>query len=231
MSAAVTFQLFAKAPVAGTVKTRLFPALDPQDAATLHARMVEHAAGMMAMAVAGIPGARAELWCSPDSTDQTLGAIAHRHGLTLRQQTNGDLGSRMRCALRSAMPGHAILLGSDCPMLDAPLLISAEHALCVDDAVFVPVEDGGYALVGCRNLVPECFAGIEWSTERVMDQTRARLTAAGSRWTELAVVWDVDHVADLARLRTDVRFSHLVAGLMTQPGGANTTTIHAAPII
>ena len=59
MAAAVTFQLFTKAPVPGSVKTRLVPALDARDAATLHARMVEHAARAVALARAAIPGADA----------------------------------------------------------------------------------------------------------------------------------------------------------------------------
>jgi glycosyltransferase A (GT-A) superfamily protein (DUF2064 family) len=111
------------------------------------------------------------------------------------------------------MPGRAILLGSDCPVLDAPELIAAADALMLNDSVFVPVEDGGYALVGCRGSVPDCFEGIVWSTGGVMARTRARMTIAGNRWMELPVAWDVDTAADVARLGADVRFSHLVAGL------------------
>ncbi len=40
------------------------------------------------------------------------------------------------------------------------------------------------------------------------------MTAAGARWMELPVAWDVDTAADLVRLGADVRFSHLVAGLV-----------------
>lgn len=214
MTSAVTFQLFAKAPVTGMVKTRLFPVLGPQDAATLHARMVEHAARMIATACAAMPNSRGELWCSPDTTSEILRAIANRHGLILRQQPAGDLGTRMLFALQSAMPGHAILLGSDCPLLDAQVLIGAERALRSHDAVFVPVEDGGYALAGCRGEVPDCFAGMAWSTGEVMAQTRARMTAAGTRWMEFPVAWDVDTAADLVRLGADMRFSHLIAGLV-----------------
>jgi uncharacterized protein len=213
MPPSVTFQLFAKAPVAGTVKTRLFPVLSARDAATLHVRMVEHAARMIATACAAMPQARGELWCSPDTSSEVLRAIANRHGLLLRQQPAGDLGNRMRFALQSAMPGHGILLGSDCPLLDAPVLISADRALRSHDAVFVPVEDGGYSLAGCRGTVPDCFAGIGWSTGQVMAQTRTRMSAAGIRWTELPVAWDVDIASDLVRLGADMRFSHLMAGL------------------
>ncbi|MBP8295127.1 MAG: TIGR04282 family arsenosugar biosynthesis glycosyltransferase [Burkholderiales bacterium] len=213
MAAAVTFQLFTKAPVPGSVKTRLVPALDARDAATLHARMVEHAARAVALARAAIPGADAELWCSPDTTDPVLRAIADRHTLRLRRQPSGDLGARMRAALESALPARAILLGGDCPALDARTLIAADRALLAHSAVFVPVDDGGYALIGCRDAVPPCLDGMAWSTGDVMAATRARLAAAGVRWEELPCAWDVDTAADLARLAADTRFSFLVDGL------------------
>ncbi|MBK8742883.1 MAG: TIGR04282 family arsenosugar biosynthesis glycosyltransferase [Betaproteobacteria bacterium] len=218
MAAAVTFQLFAKSPVPGSVKTRLIPALDARDAATLHARMVEHAARAIALARAAIPGADAEMWCSPDVTDPILRAIAARHGLRLQRQAADGLGARMREALESALPGRAILLGSDCPALDARTLIAADRALLAHDAVFVPVEDGGYALIGCRDAVPDCLDGIAWSAGAVMTRTRVRLAAAGVRWAELPGAWDVDTAADLARLAADARFTFLVEGLHIRDG-------------
>jgi hypothetical protein len=49
-----------------------------------------------------------------------------------------------------------------------------------------------------------------------MAETRARMTATGTRWLELPLAWDVDTAADLARLGADVRFAHLLEGLMPQ---------------
>lgn len=213
MQADLTIQLFAKAPEPGAVKTRLIPALGAQRAALLHERLVEHAGRSVAAACAAIGRAHGELWCSPDLSSNFLRALAERHGLTLRQQSAGDLGMRMRDALQSAMPGRAMLLGSDCPMLDPAALADADRALRTHDAVFVPVEDGGYALVGFRDTVTDCFSGVAWSTDQVMAQTRARLGATGIRWKELPTAWDVDTAADVQRLQADVRFAHLLPEL------------------
>ena len=213
MSAPVTFQLFAKAPVPGQVKTRLAPALSPADAAMLHARLVERAATARAAAQRALPEAATELWCAPDGSDPELSLIATAHGLARRDQQGGDLGARMRDALASAMPGIAILIGSDCPLVDASMLLRAAEAVLAHDAVFVPTADGGYALVGCRDRAPPCFDSIPWSTGDVMRATRARLRAAATRWLELPEAWDIDRPADLARLRADVRFAQLLAGL------------------
>jgi rSAM/selenodomain-associated transferase 1 len=213
----ITFQLFAKAPIPGTVKTRLIPALSPGDAAVLHARLVERTAAAVAAARDQVPDARAELWCAPDCADPALGAIAARHALRLRAQQGPDLGARMRHALASAMPSAAILVGSDCPLLDRSLLLGAATALTGEPVVFVPAEDGGYALVGCRGVVPDCFDGIAWGGPGVMSETRHRLARCGARWTELESVWDVDTPADLARLAGDRTCASLLDGLAYAP--------------
>jgi glycosyltransferase A (GT-A) superfamily protein (DUF2064 family) len=68
------------------------------------------------------------------------------------------------------------------------------------DAVFLPAEDGGYALVGALRPLAPIFAGIAWSTREVMAETRARLRAAALSWSEPAIVWDVDRPDDVVRL-------------------------------
>jgi rSAM/selenodomain-associated transferase 1 len=213
MTTTIAFQLFAKAPIPGTVKTRLIPALSAADAAVLHVRLVERTAAAVAAVRRALPAARAELWCAPDCADPALGAIAARHALIMLPQRGHDLGARMRAALGSAMPQSAILVGSDCPTLEPALLLRAAAALEREPVVFVPAEDGGYALVGCRGVVPDCFDGIAWGRPDVMSETRRRLARAGIAWTELATAWDVDTPADLDRLARDDACASLLDGL------------------
>lgn len=68
------------------------------------------------------------------------------------------------------------------------------------DAVFIPAEDGGYVLVGLRRPLPRLFEDIDWGSERVMTQTRARLHELGLSWRELPTLWDIDRPQDLDRL-------------------------------
>lgn len=213
MTTAITFQLFAKAPIAGAVKTRLIPALSATDAALLHTRLVERTAAAITQARRSLPHSTGEMWCAPDCVDPVLRGIAGRHRMTLLPQEGADLGARMHNALTSAMPGRAILVGSDCPLLDAAILLRAATALAHDEIVFVPAEDGGYALVGCRNRVPPCFDDIAWSGPRVMRDTRRRLRESGLDWVELAAIWDVDTPTDLLRLSRDTSCAPLLDGL------------------
>ena len=111
-----------------------------------------------------------------------------------------DLGARMRHALHSALASrsHAILIGTDCPLLDVSYLACASAALDDHPAVFGPAEDGGYVLVGLARAV-DAFSGIPWSTADTMALTRAKLAAQRVRWQELPTLWDVDSAADLER--------------------------------
>jgi glycosyltransferase A (GT-A) superfamily protein (DUF2064 family) len=93
--------------------------------------------------------------------------------------------------------GAVLLVGTDCPLLDARWLGNAAALLAHHDAVLGPAEDGGYVLVGARKPLP--FAAIRWSSPHAFDDTTAGLVGAGIRWAALPVLWDVDEPADLAR--------------------------------
>jgi len=190
--------VFAKAPVAGLAKTRLIPALGADGAAALAARLLERAAEAGAAAGFG----RLELCVTPDAGHPAFEALRARHALALAPQGDGDLGERMERALARALHTHAraLLMGTDAPGLDTPVLRQAERALADHDAVFVPALDGGYVLIGLRRPTPSLFAGMTWSTATVMARTRERARAAGLRWAELAPLPDIDEPADLRHL-------------------------------
>ena len=191
--------VFAKAPRAGEVKTRLASLLGEQGAADLHARLVEHA---LDVASASHPSAL-ELWCAPDARDPFFAECERRHGCALHEQRGEDLGERMANAFEASLAGGAplVLIGSDCPALEARHVSAAAAALRDHDAVFVPAEDGGYVLVGLARAAPEIFTRIAWGTPVVMRQTRERLARAGLRWRELETLWDVDRPDDYRRLQ------------------------------
>jgi glycosyltransferase A (GT-A) superfamily protein (DUF2064 family) len=80
------------------------------------------------------------------------------------------------------------------------------------DVVIIPVDDGGYGLIGMQRPQPALFEGMTWSTSSVMAQTRRRLSRLGLSWREPARLWDVDIPADLDRLA-----GAGLAGLMDDP--------------
>ena len=198
--APVVLQIFAKNPMPGHVKTRLANAIGTKEAAALYTRFVEMTlATAVAARAAGIVD-HVELWCAPDIDAPAFAAWSERFGVALKAQSGKDLGARMRSALGTVIDrgSRAILIGTDCPALDVQYLAQAVAALDVHDAVFGPVEDGGYVLVGLARRV-EVFSGIPWSTPDTMAATRAQLISQGSTWQELPLLWDVDEPTDLLR--------------------------------
>jgi rSAM/selenodomain-associated transferase 1 len=194
-----TLHVFARAPVSGQAKTRLIPALGAQGAAELHARLVRHTLENALSADIG----PVTLWCAPDIHHPFFELYAHEFGITLRAQQGDDLGQRMAHALAFGMRDSkcALLIGTDCPTLDPVVLRSAADALKKDAAVvFVPAEDGGYALIGVRERVPAIFDGIAWGSDTVMAHTRNLLQSQSLDWHELPPLADIDTPNDLPRL-------------------------------
>ncbi len=195
-------QVFAKAPVAGAVKTRLAATIGAAEAARLHEAMVERTLTIAAAARRAGGVDILELWCEPDAGHPAFVAWAREHGAVLRTQQGGTLGARMAHALDDALQRQRrpLLVGTDCPVLRPDHLLEARAALDAHDAVFLPAEDGGYVLVGLARPLA-IFDGVPWSTDAVMASTRARLRALGATWRELGTVWDLDRPEDLARWR------------------------------
>jgi rSAM/selenodomain-associated transferase 1 len=190
--------IFARAPQPGAAKTRLIPLLGAEGAAALQARLIKHTLTTVKRASMG----PVELHGTP-ADDEFLRYCAAVYGAELVEQREGNLGARMAAALSGALArGHcALLIGTDCPAMTARHLRHAADALQKGhDAVFVPTEDGGYALVGLARYASRIFEGIAWSTSSVMQATRDRLRSLGWRWAELEMLWDVDQPGDYQRL-------------------------------
>lgn len=194
-----TLHVFARAPVPGQAKTRLIPVLGADGAAELHARLVRQTLENALSANIG----PITLWCVPDIRHPFFEQCAHEFGITLKIQQGLDLGRRMSHALISGMGDGkcALLIGTDCPMLDPAVLRSAADALKKDaTVVFVPAEDGGYALIGVRERMPAIFDGIAWGSDTVMAHTRNLLRSQSLGWHEFPPLVDIDRPTDLQRL-------------------------------
>ncbi|HET9662764.1 MAG TPA: TIGR04282 family arsenosugar biosynthesis glycosyltransferase [Burkholderiales bacterium] len=191
--------VFTRLPRPGAVKTRLIPLLGAEGAAALHVRLIERT--LATARAAGI--GTTELHCAPDCDDPYIRDCASRHHVALLAQEHGDLGARMAFAMRRALARsrHAVLIGTDCAVLKARHLWQAREALRAGvEAVLVPAEDGGYALIGLNRCDPRLFREITWGSAAVMNQTRDRLSELGWRWQELETLWDIDRPEDYRRL-------------------------------
>ena len=205
MSAAPALLVFAKAPVPGRVKTRLAVTIGAAAAAAVYRELAATTLAHAAAARRSGAVAAIELWCDPDPDHEDFRALAALAGATLHRQPAGDLGARMAGAIADALQRHAavLLVGTDCPLLDAAYLARAAELLAGHDAVLGPAEDGGYVLVGATR--PLRFARVRWSSPHALADTEAEFAAAGLSWRAAATLWDVDTPSDLARWRAATR--------------------------
>jgi glycosyltransferase A (GT-A) superfamily protein (DUF2064 family) len=73
-----------------------------------------------------------------------------------------------------------------------------------DRVVLGGSDDGGYYLLGVKQLHRRLFQQIDWSTERVLTQTLERAAEIGLKAEMLPTWFDVDDAATLERLRREL---------------------------
>ena len=98
------------------------------------------------------------------------------------------------------------LIDSDSPTVPARHFSRAIELLKTqgDCIVLGPSNDGGYYLIGLKKPHRELFEEIDWSTERVFDQTMRRARGMGLEVKLLPRGYDVDDAASLQRLRDEL---------------------------
>ena len=209
--------IFTKAPIPGTVKTRLSPPLSADEAATLHGTLVLDAIER----AKGLPGVALYIAGAPDIAHPFFKVLEGRYGARLLPQEGDDLGTRMSGAMQKAFElGHrrVILAGTDLPTFTRSHLTQAVNHLNTHDVVLGPTTDGGYYLIGARHPVPELFQGIAWSTAGVLERTRKTAAAQGLSVALLPECHDLDTVDDLtlfiALLGKDKNLSKRTSGAL-----------------
>jgi rSAM/selenodomain-associated transferase 1 len=190
--------VFAKAPRPGRVKTRLIATLGDVGAARLAERMLKHALEVAWAADLG----PVELCADPPPGSSDWHNLPLPPGVQTSTQGEGDLGARMARAARRSLDSlqRVLLIGTDCPQLDAQTLRDAALLLDTHHAVMHPAHDGGYALLGLSIFHSSLFADMPWGTSQVAALTRERLAALGWRTAIGRTLADIDEPANLVHL-------------------------------
>lgn len=198
-----TVLLMLKAPIPGTVKTRLGRDIGADAATESYRKLVEHQ-------LAQIPSDWRRHVCFAPASEGRLMREWLGGDLEYSAQTEGDLGARLARAVEihfQGQPHPLLIVGGDCPYLSTACLREAAALLSENDTVLIPADDGGYCLIALRAPEMSLFLEIHWSTGSVLTETRERLRQRGLRWTEMAALEDVDDAAGWARAQ--MAFPHL----------------------
>jgi rSAM/selenodomain-associated transferase 1 len=187
----------SKAPDPGKVKTRLVPLLGEEGAAKLYTRLLHDCLNMCTTGSL----CSVDIWCSPSAEHPFFQQCRSNYPVDLHTQADGDLGTRMSNAFRTALDSAdaAVMIGADCPTLNVTDIDSAFDALNAGkDIVIGPAEDGGYYLIGMREHHASIFEDIPWSTPEVLALTERRIQQQGLGVQYLTLRKDLDTPEDYA---------------------------------
>jgi rSAM/selenodomain-associated transferase 1 len=203
--------LMTKAPRAGEVKTRLVPPLTNEEAAQLNRCFLQDTGAAISVCCSGLttpnPGrliVHGIAVYTPVGTESDYADILPAD-FSLLPQRGEDFGERLYFAAEDLFKcgfNSVCLIDSDSPTIPAENFIKALELLSLpgDRIVLGPCDDGGYYLIGLNQLHREIFEEVDWSTERVLEQTKQHAMQIGVDVHELARGFDVDDRATLHRL-------------------------------
>lgn len=185
-----------KAPERGRVKTRL--AKDIGEERAYHVYSI-----MMATLFANLSAGSGYDVCACVDGNMSLvqaGTVdpIKQHGATLGERI---LNAIKDCALYPVK----IVIGSDTPNITAHIVQQAIISLDAADVVIGPAHDGGYYLIGMKQLHEGLFEDISWSTEQVLEQTQDRARSAGLSIVLLPIMRDIDTLEDLQVVMPELR--------------------------
>jgi hypothetical protein len=197
-----------KAPRAGQVKTRLVPPLTSEDAAKLNICFLRDTAAAIASACRSTARARGVGIYTPVGAEAAYIDVLPPDFDLLPQRGNG-FGERLALAAEDVFQcgfGAVCLIDSDSPTISADIYAEAVGLLSKpgDRVVLGPSEDGGYYLIGLKRNRRELFDRIDWSTERVFEQTKQRAQEIKLEISLLPIGYDVDDAKTLRRLNDEL---------------------------
>ncbi|MDQ6624578.1 MAG: TIGR04282 family arsenosugar biosynthesis glycosyltransferase, partial [Verrucomicrobiota bacterium] len=195
--------VMTKVPRAGRVKTRLSPPLTPEEAAALNVCFLRDTTVAIELTVAG--GTARGVGVYTPVGEESVYADILPHNFELVPQRGNLFGERLILAAEDLFNvgfESLCLIDSDSPTVPQHAYARAAQLLHGpgDRIVFGPSDDGGYYLIGMKKLHRRLFEGIDWSTERVAEQTIARAQEIGVKVELLPTWYDVDDRATLRRL-------------------------------
>jgi hypothetical protein len=196
-----------KYPIQGRTKTRMIPLLGTKGAADLQYHMTQHVVTKVTK-VRVLQNVDIVVYYTNDTAESSMVEWLG-HNVRYKKQIDGTLGEKLTWAVADAVEVdngslvRTVIIGSDSPDISETTLTEAFNELESNDCVVGPAFDGGYYLIGFNSRAIQkkwyrAFQDIEWSTERVFDQTLTRFTENDITFGVLERMSDVDLPEDIS---------------------------------
>ncbi len=181
--------VFLKKPVEGKVKTRIGTAVGHSTAVAIYDKLLKKTADV-------VNGLRKDIFVFTDVPFD----VPYFENYILRSQKGEDLGGKMRNAFKSIFDegfSKVGIIGTDCYDLSKEIIDDNFNKLLNTDFVLGPSFDGGYYFLGMSKLNEEVFENVDWSTDKVLQQTVELIQQNGNSYTLGDRLSDVDEVSDV----------------------------------
>ena len=182
--------VFVRTPELGKVKTRLAKSIGDVSALTIYKLLLKHTATVLH----DLSFDKVVYYSEKIENNDFWKASLFEKKL----QKGADLGERMQQAFETAFDrGYkkVLIIGSDLFELTSTLIISALEALETYDISIGPSLDGGYYLLGMKELHPAVFKNKKWGTDSVLENTLQDLKQQNVKLLE--ALNDIDTFEDL----------------------------------
>jgi len=182
--------VFVRTPELGKVKTRLAKSIGGQSALTIYKLLLKHTAAVLHDLSFDKVVYYSEKVVENDFWDAAI--------FQKKTQKGSDLGERMQNAFETAFEDDyekVLIIGSDLFDLKPTHITTAFKALETHDFAVGPSLDGGYYLLGMKQLHPALFKNKKWGTDSVLEHTLKDLQQ--QEVTLLEALNDIDTFEDL----------------------------------
>ena len=190
--------IFTKNLEPGKVKTRLAATIGNAKAFFIYRQLIEYT-----VSITNYLPVDKFIFFSNDLEQKDLWNDKH---FFKQVQCGQDLEERINNAFALAFQmeyDKAVIMGTDCPELNAEIMMNAFAYLTTYDVVIGPAEDGGYYLLGMNQLYTQQFQNISWSTQTVFEDTLSICKKNNISYSLLPVLHDVDEEKDLIHLKKE----------------------------
>jgi uncharacterized protein len=184
--------IFYRNPELGKVKTRLAATVGDERALAIYLKLGAHT-----RSITSEVDCDRVVWYS--NFVDTEDSWPNQH-FNKEVQQGSDLGSKMQFAFENAFRqgySRVCIIGTDCFELTDTIVNEAFDKLKNHDAVLGAALDGGYYLLGMKELHPEFFTNKTWSTDSVSSETIEDFKMLNISYYLLPTLNDVDEEKDL----------------------------------
>jgi rSAM/selenodomain-associated transferase 1 len=199
-----TLVIMAKAPRAGSVKTRLTENLSPEKATELYECLLNDTIAL----AKSLNQVEVAILC-PESDADEMSRSVEEGVPVVAQKGRGLAAGLISVFAHFTNSGHlrVIAFNSDSPHLPASVLENAFDVLENSDLVVGPTHDGGYYLVGAKASHPALFEDDRMSTKSAFEAliARAGKLQLSTGFTE--PFYDIDVASDLTRLAAELQLA------------------------